>query len=50
MGPAGPSVGGRGDAMVVGTHKVQGEETWAFLRAEEDGKEECLYLRGVRVP
>ena len=34
-----------GDATVVGSHKVQGEETWAFLRAEEDGKDECLYLR-----
>lgn len=31
-----------GDATVVGTHKVTGEETWAFLPAEEAG---CLYLR-----
>eukprot|EP00802_Teleaulax_amphioxeia_P002431 Tamp_02433.p1 GENE.Tamp_02433~~Tamp_02433.p1 ORF type:complete len:763 (-),score=161.52 Tamp_02433:525-2813(-) len=44
-GPSPPPGGGGGDSMVVGTHKVQGEETWAFLRAEEDGKEECLYLR-----
>ena len=32
----------RGDATVIGTHKVTGEETWAFLPADEAG---FLYLR-----
>lgn len=35
---------GKGDATIVGTHKVQGEETWTFLQADVVFGSEVGYL------